>query len=326
MRRDARIDRADLAADDEFGLPLLMRDRILWSVDEPHIEEAVLLRSLAPGPRALLTLESAAGQTQNGGMLQFLYNTGDLAPDAVEAAELIGAREYVAFYADVVAELPEGGLSTDSEEREAVVDGLMDDGRFDDRLRELEDRFYALDAEVGTPLDLALRYVDEHPHEFFLSEQEAAADRDDFLLRLSAHVGAVPRASDDELEAAEAQLSRPLPPLLRRLYREVGAHGWGPAGGFLPLLGDGRESLVGSWAWAREEIHGPDPGEVWPDTMLPIVRLAAGDRFCVDASEPQLEVRRLELDRELSWYEGRPSMRWDAPSLRGWLETWLKEA
>ena len=207
----------------------------------------MVLRSLTPGPRALLTLETAAGQTENGGMLQFLHNAGDLAPDAVAAAELIGAPEYVAFHADVVAELPENALPTDVEERVALVDAPMDDGRFEDSLQELEDRFYALGAELGSPTELAWRYVQDHPQDFFLSEQEAADDRDDFLHRLSAHVGAVPRASGEGVEAAEAQLPRPLP----------------------PLLGDGRESLVGSWAWARAEIHGPGPGDVWPDTMSP---------------------------------------------------------
>ena len=140
----------------------------------------------------------------------------------------------------------------------------------------------------------------DHPDEFFLSEREATADLDDFTGRLAARVGAVERATTEDVAAAEAELGRSLPPLVRRLYLDVGAEGWGPEGGFLPLRGAGRDSVAGGWAWARREIRGPGIADVWPVMMLPVVRVTDG-YICVGAHEAHLGVERLPAEGPRGW-------------------------
>ncbi|WP_216858509.1 SMI1/KNR4 family protein [Actinomadura verrucosospora] len=49
--------------------------------------------------------------------------------------------------------------------------------------------------------------------------------------------GELPRATSEQIKEAEAALGFPLPPLLSRLYREVGNGGFGPDCQLLPLTG-----------------------------------------------------------------------------------------
>jgi hypothetical protein len=50
--------------------------------------------------------------------------------------------------------------------------------------------------------------------------------------------------------------------------------------------------------------------------------------YCLRTNEPELEVRRFQLDKVVTWHslmlpEPEPSMPYEAYSLRGWLEGWL---
>jgi len=256
-------------------------------------------------------------------MVQLLYDFGHRLDEAVWAASLVGATEYEELLADVVDLLPAGErLPEDGMQRSNRVDELLDDAELDGRLESLEERYWQLEDEVGSPVDCALLYVREHPEQFFLTEAEAAEDLDAFVARLVARVGPVERAGEDELAAAEVELGRPVPPLLRRLYREVGRRGWGPEGGFLPPLGE--DGLVAAWRRARRDFHGPEPGDAWPSTLLPIVAAGEGEVICADASEPRLRPARLPASGPGGWMMGRPSLPVEATSLRGWLEAWLR--
>jgi len=317
---DARIDR-ELFSDDDM-LPLLIYERLRWSHPRSSYEESIRReQSLEPGPHAVLVLNSAWAQIFNGGIVQLLYNFGDRLGEAVPAAAFVGAPDYERLYRDVVDLLPGTGLPTEHYERSGRVEELQDDDAFCKRLEVLEDRYYELEEEIGTPIECALRYVHAHPEQFFLSEREAAADNDAFVARLVARVGPVERAGADELAAAEAEVGRPFPPLLRRLYMEVGAAGWGPERGFLSPRGD--EGLVGAWRRARRDFHGPRAGDLWPDTLLPVIRATGGELICADASEPWLPLSRLSTSGPLGWYDGRPSFPRELFTLRGRLEDWL---
>jgi hypothetical protein len=56
---------------------------------------------------------------------------------------------------------------------------------------------------------------------------------------------------------------------------------------------------------------------------LPIVRAAGGEVIYADASEPHLPLSRWSVDGPLNWLMGKPHLRHEAFSLRGWLEAWL---
>lgn len=310
---DVRIDRAMLG--DEQMLPLLIWERLRWGRELPAADHLLANRSLAPGPHALLILSRIEASIIEAGAAGVLFNEGHRLADAAEAARMVGAPAYEAALRDLLALLPPQGLPADHAERSGRVGELLDAGL---ALDELDARFDVIESDEGFPVDCALRYVQEHPQEFFLSEGEAAADVDDFVARLRAAVGRIARAKERELSAAERALGRPLPALVRRLYAEVGAAGWGPAAGFLPL-GD----VADVWARVRRELRGPAPGDAWPDATVPIVGGNAGGYFCVDTGHLHLRVVELPADGPPAWHDGRPSLPHAETTLRGWLEDWL---
>lgn len=232
----------------------------------------------------------------DGGMDQLLADFGHRLHEAAQAAALVGAPDYETLFREVAEARDDAG-----------------------RLEALEDRYWEREDEIGSPLDCALRYAQEHPDEFFLSEREAAQDVDAFLARLVARAGPVECAGADELEVVEAELGRPLPPLLRRLYADVGAHGWGPGRGFLAPA-----ELMDIWQHATAAFRGPGPDDVWPDALLPIARAHDGAVFWVDAAEPRLRVVRVPATGPTGWIMGRPTQPFVTTSLRGWLEAWLR--
>ena len=320
---DARVDR-ELVGDEE-QLWLLISQRLSWTYGASSTEESTRLeQALAPGPRALLVLENAWVELFDGGMVGLLSNFGHRVGEAVPAAAVVGAPAYEALFRDVVDLLPADKLHAAHYERSGQVEDLLDDDTFCKRLHALEERYYELEEEIGTPVECTLPYVREHPEEFFLSKREAAADNDDFVARLVARVGPRERAGADELAAAEAELGHPLPALLRRLYMDVGAAGWGPEAGFLPLRGADPGSVVAAWRWAHRELHGPLETDVWPHTLVPAVSALAGGWICVDTRRPMPRLVWLEASGPRGWLYGWPSLRHEAFTLRGWLEEWLR--
>jgi hypothetical protein len=282
---DGRIDRAMLGDDHDFSLLIL--DRVVW---EGGDEEA-----LARGPRALLLLSAAHNEIFNGGTLQLLHNRGQDLGLMYDAARLVRARPYERFFRELMqAALKTIQIPVEMEEWAELAQQEV--------VEAYDDRYYALEEEHGSPVEFALRYVDAHPDQFFLTDAEVAADEDDFIRRLVARVGPRPGATVDAVAG--------LPPLLRRLYREVGANGWGPGSGL-------RSPSVAVAARPAD----------WPPTLLPVAVGATGARYVVDTAQPQLEVGALRADRELAQVPFGSAFLMGpggAVTLRGWLERWLR--
>lgn len=121
------------------------------------------------------------------------------------------------------------------------------------------------------------------------------------------------RATPDQVREAETALGFPLPPLLARLYQEVGNGGFGPDYQLLPLIGEGR-TVVSSYH--AEYV----PGE-WPAGVIPILDWGCAMYAAVDCTDPQgpvllYEPNAVEDDWSIAWYE-------DAESLASWLQSWL---
>jgi SMI1/KNR4 family protein SUKH-1/uncharacterized protein DUF4375 len=300
-------------------VPLLIGERLGWAYAPASGEELERLeQSLEPGPRMVLALTEAWTHLFGGGTVALLFSAGHKLSEFAALSRRAGAAEYESFFDDLIDLMPAEGLPADYMERSDRVEELVDDDAVDARLESLDDRYHDLEEAVGSPRDFALRYVHDHPQEFFLSEPEAAADVDAFIARLVARVGSAPRADERDLATAEAELDRPLPPLLRRLYLEVGAGGWGLDGGLL-----GPREVTAGWLRARRELHGPLATDAWPSTVLPIADTSAGGWICVGTQLPRLEVVRYDADSSLIWSDGRPVLRHEAFTLRGWLERWL---
>ncbi|MBO2460613.1 SMI1/KNR4 family protein [Actinomadura violacea] len=124
--------------------------------------------------------------------------------------------------------------------------------------------------------------------------------------------GEPPRATSEQIKEAEAALGVPLPPLLSRLYREIGNGGFGPDYQLLPLTGS--PSCTAAYEAERATGH-------WPAGVLPILDWGCGMYAAVDCTVPQAPVLLFEPnavadDWTHAWFQ-------DAESLSAWLETWL---
>lgn len=120
-----------------------------------------------------------------------------------------------------------------------------------------------------------------------------------------------PRATAAEVERAEGALGLTLPPLLRRLYQEVGNGGFGPGAGILGLDGgylscDG-QSLVDLYLEYR--------GHGWPDGLLPLCDWGDAARSCVDARS---------RDQRMVTQDERGGVTRTKYTLEEWLEAWVQ--
>jgi len=281
-----------------------------------------LVRKLTNGQWALLVLETAQGQVDNGGFFQFFDNKGEYLDDLVGAARLVGADRYLPLLERAVGLFP-APLPWDMEERSDYLDGCSEE--LEQVLAGLDDGFYSLGLEGLDLVEYALRYAERHPEEFFMSPEEADRDLADFLGRLSARTGARSVASPSQIAGVEQAIGLRLPELLRRLYLEVGNGGWGPSDGVLALGEHADGALLGSLARLRA-MRGPEQAYRWPDTLVPFCVTASGVA-CVDLSDPQLEVGLVPGGEEPAWssLDAAPLLPFVAASLRGWLEQWLTD-
>ena len=306
--RHIRVHRSE-AGEDLESLGMATWDRLGWTKPDYGAED---VRALNRGQWALLVLDSLDAQVGNGGFSQLFFNQPELAQDAPAAAELVGADDHARVAREALALLPSGRVE------EEAVDALLADEAAGERLEELDSAFFAL-GDGATRF--AGAFAARNPELFFLSDDEARADIDDLIARLRAAAGDVPRASANDVAEAEQRLGRAVPPLLARLYTEVGDGGWGPDLGLLPL-----SDAAGWWEWARRELHGTEPWHVWQPDVLPLARATDG-LLCADFSDPLPEVREFDPAAPPHWSSfdlmPGPILPFRA-SLRAWLETWLR--
>jgi len=102
--------------------------------------------------------------------------------------------------------------------------------------------------------------------------------------------GAVgPPVPADALDRAERLLAFGLPPLLKRLYAELGDGGFGPGYGCFPLLedesGHSSESAVGLYRSLRQRDP-EDPAWDWPTGLVPLNDWGCAIRSCIDCTRP----------------------------------------
>jgi hypothetical protein len=275
-----------------------------------HYDDAVA--ELPPGQRALLVLIWCQGQIDNGGMWQLLgNNTGRYYDEYVPLAEHVGAAPLAELFRDLHRRLGVDQLPRDSDERNAILDGLAG-GDEPPELDDLDERFYALDADARTSLDTRLwEYVRAHPGEFLLSPDEAAADEELLIaaLRESAATARSVRgvATEADVAAAEERVGAAFPPLLRRLYLEVANGGWGPHEGLMPL-----DRMT-------ERCQQGDLPAGW----LPLFAQPDGVLRVANLREPAVPVGRFDSARARAPVEAEYGPAIMSESLRTMLQMWL---
>ncbi|MEF2277587.1 SMI1/KNR4 family protein [Deinococcus sp. YIM 134068] len=124
-----------------------------------------------------------------------------------------------------------------------------------------------------------------------------------------------PPVTAEEWSTFEAAVGLPLPPLLRRVYMEIGDGGWGPWAGLCPLgvRGDEDEpwfSVLGQWEGG---IEARDAVEAEDESYL----LYFCNGGCVVFSVFDTTTGRVGLR------DGEEPILWQADSLHDWFERWL---
>jgi len=135
-------------------------------------------------------------------------------------------------------------------------------------------------------------------------------------------------ANAADIDAAESALGFPFPPLLRRLYTEVGNGNWGPSYGLYGIPTGGAEPDVNDMVGFYLECTAPEraielPAVEWPRGLVPLIGRGCVDYELCDFLRPQHSVfllsgETLELDRPLA-----ESITLLAPSIADRLEAWL---
>jgi hypothetical protein len=158
-----------------------------------------------------------------------------------------------------------------------------------------------------------------------LSEDQLIAE-----LRLRLNPGMRPPLGEAALQEAEMWLGFELPPLVRRLYGEVGNGEFGPRLLPLALPNEGyRGETIAYWYRAlrdnppTEDDFDPEvdvqlPPAEWPERLLTICDWGCNIYSCIDCSQAEMPV--LRNDNNVSW----TILAHEAPSLHEWLERWLQ--
>ena len=121
------------------------------------------------------------------------------------------------------------------------------------------------------------------------------------------------------LARAEAELGFALPPMLRRVYLEVGNGGFGPGGGLLSVA-----DAVAAYARLRTGVELPR-GRTWPDGLVPVIQADPG-YDCVDTSTEAGRVVTWDPDGlgehsgEKAWNRSFSEV---ASSIEAWLSEWV---
>ena len=121
-----------------------------------------------------------------------------------------------------------------------------------------------------------------------------------------------------DVAAAEAALSVAFPPLLARVYTEVGNGGFGPGAGLLSL-----ERLVRETRELRSGAPLPR-NRAWPADLVTVVERSPG-WTCVDTRRDDIvEWDPEDLEEFSSEARFRKSFAVVAPSVEAWLERWVR--
>ena len=130
----------------------------------------------------------------------------------------------------------------------------------------------------------------------------------------------VERLPEEELARAEAMLGFPLPPLLRRVYLEVGDGAFGLS----PLYEERSNGLdmplVDRYLELRSDQEGDAHGESrWPENLLIMYDWGCNIYSCLDCAHPEYRVLRNDNNRDSDAYA------LEAPSLQQWLQALLDD-
>jgi Domain of unknown function (DUF4375) len=140
----------------------------MWDVlKTPYEPDERLYTVATPGQRAFYAMHWLISEVINGGFGQYFDNsTGYLAPEAIEGAELLGAREYADAIRHAASIFPSEQALRDRDQRQQTLEGATDEQLA--VLSKSDDTFHALlNSPTQNPDIYFARYIEAHAEEFF---------------------------------------------------------------------------------------------------------------------------------------------------------------
>jgi len=130
------------------------------------------------------------------------------------------------------------------------------------------------------------------------------------------------------LAADETRLGFALPPLLKRLYVELGNGGFGPGYGLIGMSGGIPDDLGCTAPESYLLMRSQDPSEpgwFWPEKLLPICHWGCAILSCVDCASPTFRMRIFDPNviQSDDWSEAFFE---EAESLERWIGEWAEGA
>ena len=136
---------------------------VIWEHADFYSDESTFLRSVEPATKGQLGIYAATwyiSEVNNGGHHQFFYNsTGMVWQQALDGFTMLGANKHKEILQQAIAFFPNGKPSKDRQRRYEQLDAI-DSAKFDP----LDDQLYDLTEDLD---EMALKYINTHPEEFF---------------------------------------------------------------------------------------------------------------------------------------------------------------
>jgi hypothetical protein len=136
-----------------------------------------------------------------------------------------------------------------------------------------------------------------------------------------------PPVGPRSIATIEKAIACKLPPLLVRLYCEVGNGGFGPDYGLLGIDGgagnEGGNDALALYEGFRKP-NKSDPHWSWPDHLLPLVHCGCGMFLCVDCASPEGRIVWFEPNPHVSGQSWADSFIPLNCNLQQLMEAWLE--
>jgi hypothetical protein len=100
------------------------------------------------------------------------------------------------------------------------------------------------------------------------------------------------RGDQVDIAEEETRLGFSLPPLMKRIYTEIGNGGFGPGYGLIGLTNGVPDDTGQTAPTIYEQFRSPDANDLkWPNGLLPICHWGCAILSCVDCVDPNFRMR-----------------------------------
>ncbi|MFB6421263.1 MULTISPECIES: SMI1/KNR4 family protein [Bradyrhizobium] len=127
-------------------------------------------------------------------------------------------------------------------------------------------------------------------------------------------------SNPSDIASDEEYLRFRLPPLLKRIYAEIGNGGFGPGYGFIGLT-NGVADDTGKTVVEIYDAFRSAPELAWPDGLLPISHWGCAIYSCIECLDPDFRMRIFDPN-DHDGDDWTDAFFEDSPSFEDWIRSW----